>query len=75
MEATKKIELDLSSTPPLVKVDGVTLEGVSHAKVDVHPFELVVLTLSIHTFTITGGELPRPGWSLRHSVEDDAASS
>jgi hypothetical protein len=57
------VEVDLSVFPPRVMIDGEHLAGVTAASITIEPSELVVLTLRIVRFDVTGGELPALGIS------------
>ncbi|WP_395066119.1 hypothetical protein [Paraburkholderia silvatlantica] len=60
METEKPVvELDLSGERPLVRVDGVVMEGVSRATLEVEAFETPVLLLRLVCFEVKGGAVPQ----------------
>lgn len=53
------LTLDLSGDMPLVCFDGVPVQGITRADVEVLPDRLPVLVLHVVCFKLTGADLPR----------------
>ncbi|TDN70645.1 hypothetical protein [Paraburkholderia sp. BL10I2N1] len=65
----RKIQVDLSETPPLVRCDGEILGGVSRAEIHLEPNQLALLVLVINVFDVEGGSLPH-GWETSEQHDD-----
>jgi hypothetical protein len=53
------LTLDLTGERPLVCIDGVPVQGVTSADLEVRPDRLPTLVLHVVCFTLTGADLPR----------------
>lgn len=58
MDTHGTMMLDLSGPRSLVTIDGVTVQGVTYAKVEVEPDRVPMLVLHVVRFKVAEAELP-----------------